>query len=125
MMYARIIVPISSDASVQALLDTLTAINVVFLKSHGDIPPLYSSRVRYKRERPGREEWLTIPIVIQRGFGDCEDLACWRAAELRCQGIEARAVAYHSAPHVRHIVVLLPSGETEDPSRELGMGKQS
>lgn len=123
-MYAHVIVPISSDESVQTLLDALTAINVVFLKSHGSVPGIFESGVRYKRERRGSEEWLTIPIVIQRGYGDCEDLACWLAASYRCNGVAARAVAYRSAPHVRHIVVLLPDGTIEDPSRELGMGQR-
>jgi hypothetical protein len=54
-------------------------------------PRLYKSGIHYERER-GTEEWLDIPTVLEGGsykgefpgpWGDCEDLACWRVAELR------------------------------------------
>ena len=122
-MLAYVVVPISSEESIQALLDTLTVLDALFLRSHGSIPGIYQSGVRYARER-GREEWLTVPVILSRGRGDCEDLACWRAAEMRVHGIDARAVVYRSAPHMFHVVVEHPDGSREDPSRELGMGRR-
>ena len=46
-------------------------------------PPLYRSGLHYEREPPGQEVWPDIPRIIEAGWGDCEDLACWRAAEWR------------------------------------------
>jgi len=56
-----------------------------------------------------------------RGGGDCEDLAAWRAAELRIAGEPARVVVVRSAPGVLHAVVRRANGRIEDPSRRLGM----
>lgn len=50
------------------------------------IPPLYLSGVRYREEPPGHEDWIDAPGVLQQGHADCEDLAAWRAAELRVAG---------------------------------------
>jgi hypothetical protein len=106
----------------QAALDALTAFNRGWLALHPSTSPLYQSGVRYRREWP-REEWLAIPLVKARGFGDCEDLAAWRAAELQERsGIPARAIPLK----VRsgwHIVVQTGPGTIEDPSRRLGMGR--
>jgi len=56
---------------------------------------------------------------------NCEELACWRAAELQIRGLGARAgFTKQTQPDgtmLYHIVVLLPDGRTEDPSRQLGM----
>jgi len=58
--------------------------------------------------------------------GQCEDLACWRAAELVVRhGIQARpdftCDARGDGSRLYHIVVRLPDGRIEDPSRNLGM----
>ena len=82
---------------------------------------LYVSGVRYQAEPPGKEDWLTAPQVLRAGFGDCEDLAGWRAAEYRVMGIPARAVAIRTGPKMFHAVVQLPDGSYEDPSKRLGM----
>jgi hypothetical protein len=58
---------------------------------------------------------------MRRGGGDCEDLATWRAAELRAVGEPARVIVYRSAPSVLHAVVRRGDGRIEDPSRRLGM----
>ena len=46
------------------------------------IPPLYRAGVRYVREE-GTEIWKDPVETFADGFGDCEDLAIWRTAELR------------------------------------------
>ncbi len=86
-------------------------------------PPLYRSGVRYQRE-VGTERWLTPSQVMAMGRGDCEDLAAWRAAELRVHGEDpdARARVIRSGPRTWHAVVERGDGRLEDPSRELGMG---
>jgi len=91
-------------------------------------PRLYEARVRYLPEE-GTEDWLDIPHVIAAGWGDCEDLACWRVAELRGDG-------YAASPIVRfrllgdsfryHVFVEYWDAKgtrfEEDPSARLGMG---
>jgi hypothetical protein len=57
---------------------------------------------------------------------NCEDLACWRAAELRVRyGIKAVPTfiwkVRPAGGYLYHIQVKLPDGRVEDPSRALGM----
>lgn len=104
-------------------LDYLTAINEWHL-SRRNFPPLYQSGVRYHTEEPGFEEWWDIPTVLAHGWGDCEDLGCWRVAELRKAGI--RATPTYKAKKIRgiwlvHILARFPDGALEDPSKILGM----
>jgi hypothetical protein len=86
-------------------------------------PPLYTSGVRYQGEPYGQEFWQTPSVTLQRRFGDCEDLAAWRAAELVVSGVDnrARAVVRRIRPGLMHCVVLRGTGQIEDPSRRLGM----
>jgi hypothetical protein len=111
----------ATSATLSAALEGLTAVNFCLLKKSRKMPALYSSGVRYKREAPGTEEWLTAPQVLAAGTGDCEDLSAWRAAELRLLGIPARAVVVRTGAKRYHAVVLLPNGTYEDPSKKLGM----
>lgn len=86
------------------------------------VPPLYRSGVRYRQEQ--REAFLCIPGVLMRGWGDCDDLACWRVAELQERGTDARVYVRKSRsgiPGRWHAVVRLPDGTIEDPSARLGM----
>ncbi len=114
-----------------ALLEALTTANVAYLLKHPHTPNLYESGVRYEEEPPGRDEWQDIPDTIARRTGDCEDLACWRVAELRVRGRQMRAmhgvtVSDLPGPDGKlvttfHIRVVHQDGTTEDPSRVLGM----
>lgn len=110
----------SNVAAINAALGGLVALNRQLLRA-GRCGPLYQSGVRYRRDRG--ETWDACTIVQRRGWGDCEDLASWRAAELQNSGIDARAVVVRSrTPGVAwHCVVRLPSGKIEDPSARLGM----
>ena len=114
-----------SERVLATLLRTLTAANVLYLGTH-EAPPLYASGVRYKAERFPREEWEGFGRLVERGFGDCEDLACARSAELIARGVKAaptfrfRRVGRVS---VYHILVRYPDGQIEDPSLLLGMGQ--
>lgn len=122
MWEASIAVPRLDGLALAPLLDALSALNLRYLRELW--MPLYRSGVRYQREGRGQESWATVPIVLQRGVGDCEDLSCWRAAELRLSGIDARAIALERPRrHGRlyHVVVRLPDGSIEDPSKRLGM----
>ena len=114
-----------SQTYLQLLLHALVALDVAFLRFHPNTPPLYRAGVRYQREPKGYEQWLQIPSVIEQTWGDCEDLAAWRVAELLVHGIDAWP-CFHwrklSSSLVYHIVVCRPNGVVEDPSRVLGMG---
>jgi len=122
----------SDQASLEAALEGLTALNVRIMRSWQaqgrPIPKLTTAPVRWRPDRtPGgrtAERWDSFDIVLRRGFGDCEDLAAWCAAALRMRGIDARAVVRKSnSPGVAwHAIVQLPDGRILDPSRWCGMG---
>ena len=114
-----------SHAILLRLLETLVELDRDHLRRHPRTPPLYRAGVRYRREPPGSEKWRTIPLVLADGYGDCEDLASWRVAELREAGVDARPCfrfRRHGRRRVYHIMVCLPDGVVEDVSRVLGMG---
>lgn len=117
----------------RTLLNALVVINEDWMRRIPNFPSLYESGIRYKREKPGREEWQDCVETYERGHGDCEDLVCYRVAELRVRhGItEARPDFTlrefwdeNAGRYVKvfHIIVRLPGGGREDPSRRLGMG---
>ena len=66
------------------LLNALYLSDCAILRARPNIPRLYDTAtgVRYQREPRGQEDWKDIPSIIRDHHGDCEDLACWRAAEL-------------------------------------------
>lgn len=105
-----------------AAAESLAAMNFVMLaRSHGNVPRLYESGVVYRREH-GTEEWRTIDEVYEDGYGDCEDLAGIRAAELRYyEGEPARVLVVETPRGSYHAVVLRADNSIEDPSRILLM----
>lgn len=109
-------------AVLAALLEGLTQASAILIARLG-LPPLYHAGVIYQREPRGRERWQLAPQTYEAGVGDCEDLATWRAAELRLAGVDARPYVYRSGPRQLHVVVATPDG-IEDPSRVLGMGRR-
>lgn len=123
-----------SNKALGHMLEALFRLDCEYLADNPGTPPLYSAGVRYRREPLGQERWLDVPTILEmpkeERFGDCEDLACWRAAELWVHGVPARPAFRYRQMVTRggkpitvyHIVVLLPNGTTEDPSRALGMG---
>lgn len=111
-------------AGIRCALAALTTVNRLMLRSAAangqPYPALYESGVRYKRQ-PGPERFRPIPEVYRRQGGDCDQLASWRAAELREQGIAAIAIPKRINNHLYHVVVRYPDGHLEDPSELLGM----
>lgn len=100
------------------LLEVLTQYDADYLASHA-APSLAASGVRYQTEP--LERFSSIPDVLRRGFGDCEDLVCWRAAELRRAGIQARAVLVPQSANFLHAVLEYPDGKRDDVARRYGM----
>lgn len=98
----------------------MTLAGKAYLQAHPQTPPLYKSGVRYEEEPGEQDQWQDIPITLGIGHGDAEDLACWRAAELQVQGIEAWPT-FDFEHGCLHPKVRLPNGTLEDPARVLGM----
>jgi hypothetical protein len=112
------------------MLECLVNCNREYLHHFPETPALYSKGpdgqrlITYTREA-GTEDWCGIKVGLRTRKMDCEDLACWRVAELRDRGHEA------AKPRVKfrnvegfwhyHIQVEHASGKVEDPSRILGM----
>lgn len=116
---------VRSQNSMLWILEAIVQVNILFLKEYPHTPALYDAPVRYEEEKHGIEEWQDIPTTLEKGVADCEDLATWRAAELRMMNVDAH-------PFLRwrevgddlryHALVWLPGGKIEDPSRAMGMG---
>ena len=115
-----------SHEALQTLLMALMYVDMAYLRANPGVPGIYESGVRYEEEPPGQEDWQDIPTCLRMRVGDCEDLACWRAAEYRVRhGINAVPIFKYtkrpSGGYLYHIMVQLPDGRIEDPSRRLGM----
>jgi len=111
----------NSPSQVRAAVLGLAAVSYAQMRE-ARLPPLYSGRIRYVRERPGREQWQTALETASRGVGDCEDLAAYRLAELQAGGERGATILVRVVrPELFHIVVKRASGAIEDPSARLGM----
>ena len=128
-MRIRIAVPEKHvNASIlDAALEATTRANEAALKA-GDAKPISpfikAGRVRWKPEPFTDGEHFDLSRqVVERGWGDCDDLAPAYAAELRYTGRDpgARAVVRRSGPNLWHAVTLLSDGTVKDPSRSAGM----
>lgn len=128
MRVLSIAMPFSSERELRLALGVLTAIDMFQMGWHR-LPPLYKSGIRFQRESAktcwapvagGCEDWLTALELLRQGKGDCEDLGCYRTAELRRAGERASAIPIRWTGGW-HIVVRRASGVLEDPSVLLGM----
>jgi len=116
---------ILSQAVMTELLDCLVKIDMLQLRAK-KCPPIYQSGVRYYREDFGDDDWQDVYSTLAVGYGDCEDLACWRAAELNLIGIPTLADFtcnyLENGKQEFHIFVSIqpckqfPHGKIEDPS---------
>jgi hypothetical protein len=113
----------TSELLIVKFLRVFVDFNCALLRQHPKLPLLYQSDVQYKAEKS--EIWQDIKWVIETGYGDCEDLASWRCAELRVKGginaqpfIRGRKVAKGT---IYHALVQWPDGRVEDPSIAMGM----
>lgn len=128
----------------------------ILRRAGGAIPKLYESGVRFRNEPwagkfefegepvQGIEEFCTLSVVLQRGWGDCAQLCAWRVSELVeeaiSKGVPPRKAAFMfglriywrisgvGTPKERrffHVQVRHPKapgqrfGRIEDPSRLL------
>lgn len=116
---SQIGVPSNAEA-LSAALEGLTSLNRLIMRRQ-EIPPLRDSGVVYAC--PPFKVWRHCAEVGRSGWGDCESLSAWRAAELNVTGEdpEARVFVYRSGPHKYHAIVERGDGTLEDPSVEHGM----
>lgn len=84
---------------------------------------IYASGVRYEIEPPGSdEEFADALTCYRRGWGDCDDLAAWRCAELLEAGHHASLFIggkRRNGRYLMHCTVRLENGSIEDPSKRL------
>ncbi len=116
----------TSHEALAAMLEGLTAIDVMYLQRHPETPDIFKSGVRYMEEPPGQEEWQDVPTTLRLKYGDCEDLASWLAASMFVkQGVKAPAIysskKLPSGAVLYHIRNRFPTGEIFDVSKALGM----
>lgn len=115
--------PPAEPRALAATLTGLTALNEllfdVYRRNGHPLPSLYDTDVKYQRE-DGTERWLDVGEVLKGGEGDCEDLATYRAAELRDAGEPAYVdVVPAQSGRGYHAIVIRADGSVEDPSRVL------
>lgn len=117
-----ILFPVASERGLWLALDALLKESERELRTY-NLPPLYDAGVRYKREAPGLEEWQPPLVTYDRGWGDCEDLAAWRCAELHVTAADPLArIDLIKKGNLYHVRVMRADGTIDDPSRVLGMG---
>jgi len=120
--------------------DFLYKCNVDYCVAYGPsrVPYLYSTKIVRGIPRPiiiyrtpenacGGDVWQDIPTLIERGYGDCKDLACYLAAyrtvfdRIPCRP-RVRRRWLNGGFALYHVVVEnMTNGEIEDPSLLLGM----
>ena len=112
--------------TLDAALEATTRLNESMLAA-GEIPSFEKALmhgVRWRPEPPGGEYFDHGGLVMQRGWGDCDDLAPLHAASLRHSGKDpqAKAIVQRKGPSLWHAVVRRGDGTIDDPSKRAGMG---
>lgn len=112
----------ASIGAIEAAAEGLAGLNYRMMHTAsvggGGFPALYDSGVVYRRER-GTERWQPATDLLRNMQGDCEDLAAYRAAELRMEGEPATVAIVRTRRGSFHAVVRRGDGSIEDPSRIL------
>ena len=120
---------IISHRALHHLLEALVRIDIDYLRANPNTPEIYRSGIRYHQDiltNGDDDDWQDIPTILRFGYGDCEDLACWRTAELIVRHNQAAEPLIiwkedKDGSQLYHILVLRPDGQIEDPSKTLGM----
>lgn len=100
------------------VLDAMATAYLPYYALH-PLPPLRRSGVVFRPE-PGHgsgvDEFANPWLVYKRGWGDCDDLVCWRLVELRYRGHDVSATRAEWVGDGVHALVRLANGDTEDIS---------
>lgn len=113
---------------IREAIEAVVLANQLYLRLH-QVPSIYESGIRYEEEPAGQpyEDFAAVPVILARGWGDCDDLVSWRIAELRNSGENAKVRLKWAYDPIRgarmyHVLVRRANGQVEDPSKRLGMG---
>jgi hypothetical protein len=113
---------------IREALEAVIVTNQIYLRLH-KVPNIYESGIRYEEEPAGQpyEDFAAVPVILARGWADCDDLVCWRIAELRNVGENAKVRLKWQFDPLRntrmyHVLVRRANGQVEDPSLRFGMG---
>jgi hypothetical protein len=108
-------------AAVEALLEGFVRCCQLCIEAGLAPPDPMDTRVEYRLEGYGQEDWKLPQNVIRDGWGDCEDMAGWRAGGYRATGEDpnARVVVVKTGESKLHAVVERGDGALEDVCREL------
>lgn len=117
------------ESILNAALETSTRANQRLLAA-GEAPTIREAiqgGVRWKPEPfTDGEHFDLSSLVAQRGWGDCDDLAPWLAAEMRLRGDPgATAIVKRSGPSRWHALVKDGQGKILDPSVWAGMKRRA
>jgi hypothetical protein len=122
----RLVTPAALEAALEA-----TALANEQAVIRGEVPGIEDAIRKGIRWRPepylDGEHFDLAHQVVNRKWGDCDDLAPWLAGELRASGEDpgARPRVYKTGPQRWHVVTELSDGTILDPSKWAGMGKKS
>jgi hypothetical protein len=100
-----------------------------YLKNSG-APKDAMDEYKFMAGATGGEVFRDIPRIIKNGGGDCDNVAAWRAAEIRHHlGVAAKPfITWRKRPDggtTYHVLVIWPDGSSEDPSLLLNMPEQT
>jgi hypothetical protein len=128
-MRIRLAVPDSlvGASTVAPALESVTRLNQALLRR--GLVPRFSTlvrqgKIRWRPEPRGHgEHFDAADTIVSRGWGDCDDLAPYWAAELRESGADpgARVTIKRTGPHRWHAIVRRSDGSIDDPSKAAGM----
>jgi hypothetical protein len=126
-MRIRVTVPeehVSAEV-IDPVLEAVTRLNEALIDS-GQSPTasaLIERGAEWRPEPPGDEMFDHGGTIAERGWGDCDDWAPLRAAELRQSGEDPGATAkvIPSGPNTYHAIVEKSDGTIDDPSVAAGM----
>lgn len=131
-MRIRLSIPdhLVTPRALEAALEATALANAEAIR-RGEIPHAVEAIERGAKWRPepfmDGEHFDLGHQVVQRGWGDCDDLAPYLAGSLIASGEDegARTVIQKTGRHRYHAVVQTSDGRILDPSRWAGMGKRS
>lgn len=131
-MRIRLAIPdhLVTREALEAALEATSLANAAAIE-RGEVPLLTDalrSGIKW-REEPfvDGEHFDLAHKVLERRWGDCDDLAPWLTGELRATGADegARTRIIQTGPKRFHAVTETSDGEILDPSKWAGMGRKS
>lgn len=108
-------------ADMRRVLPVLADCYAAHARAGHPLPLLANSRIQFRNEPAagvGVEDWADPWTVLQRGWGDCDDLVLYRLVEWRLRGYPA-TVSVIWQGNGFHVRIRRPDGRLEDPAEYL------